>query len=300
MNKFFAFLALLSPFLISCPSLAAGESPALVRAPLRFQEAENLATDGNMIRLFREYRQIAGNPIIFEAEEATVIELLDSGKRIVFDPGVSGGYCLEHVRRLEFQFDAVTPGRYRVWLRAWFPLKADYNHSERMNDGETRFAPDTHPSDEPKVWRWVEGLEYTLEKGMNRHVFPAPTAFCGGARLDKVLLLPAGHAVPSGLGPAASPVIGAQNGQAITRRINMERVNAWRLNFDVTENRGKAEVAYSYDKIAWQSVTPGQIMTVPEPKPGYLYFKFGIEGVAGSPSPWIQGLAFYVELEKKP
>lgn len=284
---------------LACRMASAGDEPETMRVPLRFQALENAVADGGMVRLRREYRQADGGPVVFEAEEATVVELQSLDRRIVQDPESSAQHFIEHVKKLEANFTVEKPGLYQVRLRAWFPLKAPYNHNESMDDGEVRRVDDSQ-SEDPGIWFWTQGLTYDLAEGAHHYVFPSPNAFCGGARLDKVAILPADHAEVEGLGPPVSPISTPSEGKAITKRINLRLIKAFELKYEISENGGSADVEYSYDQTQWQPIPSGQWVGVPTPKPRFLYFRFRLSAKPAGLSPWVQGLALTVKKEASP
>jgi len=274
-------------FALSCALPALALEAESLRIPLRFEALDNAVADGNLVRLRREYAQEGAKPIVFEAEEATIIELQSSDKRIVKDDQASGGHYLHYVKKMEYAFTVETPGVYQVRLRGWFPRKAFYCHMERMDDGGTSQVPDSQSND-PEVWFWTQGAVYELAKGRHEYVFPSPNAFCAGARLDKVALLPLGKDEVSGLGPACSLITTPASGAAVTKRINLRRIRSWRLNYEVTANGGVAAVEYSFDKAKWFPTPSGATVEAPAPKPRFLYFRFTLTSQPGGISPWVQ------------
>ena len=274
-------------FAVCCAFPVWGEGTETLRVPLRFETLDNAVADGNLVRLRREYAQDGVKPIVFEAEEATIIELQSSDKRIMPDTQASGGYYLHYVKKMEYAFTVETPGAYQVRFRGWFPRKAFYCHQEHMDDGGTSQVPDSQSND-PEVWFWTQGAVYELAKGRHDYVFPSPSAFCAGARLDKVALFPVGKDEVTEFGPAGSPISTAATGTAVTKRINLRRITSWRLSYEVTDNGGTAMAEYSFDKVKWVPAPSGATITAPAPKPRFLYFRFTLTGQPGKLSPWIQ------------
>jgi hypothetical protein len=262
--------------------------------PLRFQENEHLVKTGNLIRLRREFRQAPGQPIVFEAEDATLLEFKNSDQTILDAPTASGGHYVEHVKMMQFDFEVIRSGKYQVRFLAYFPLKANYNHGEYMDDGRPARVIDSN-SELAKQWRWTRGRIYSLNRGRHRYVFPSPHAFCGGARLDKIVLQAIGGDEPEGLGPVASPLTSSLSGCAVTRRIKLKKIRSWRLDYEADENDGQLTVEYSYDKAAgWKPLTAGQISQTPIPKPAYIYFRLQIEAKSGQLSPCLRNTTFRI------
>lgn len=281
---------------LASTSFAAGGEPETVRVPVRFETLENAVADGGLIRLRIEYRQEKDKPIVFEAEESMIIGLQSLDQRIMKDDQASAAHYLQNVKKLEADFMVETPGQYQVRLRAWFPVKAFYNHNACMDDGEVRQVVDSQSND-PEVWFWTQGTVYDLSKGAHHYVFPSPSAFCGGARIDKVAILPVSNAEVTGLGPEVSPVTTPLDGKAITKRINLRLIKSWQLNYEITENGGKVAVEYSFDQTIWKSMPSGKSVSVPVPKPRFVYFRFRLTGKIPGHSPWIQGVALTIEKE---
>ena len=281
---------------LASSSFAAGVEPETVRVPVRFETLENAVADGGLIRLRNEYRQDKSKPIVFEAEESTVIELQSLDQRIMKDEQASAAHCLQNVKKFEADFTVETPGQYQVRLRAWFPTKAFYNHNACMDDGEVRQEVDSQSSD-PEVWFWTQGTVYDLAKGPHRYVFPSPNAFCGGARIDKVAILPIGNTEVVGLGPEVSPVTTPLDAKAITKRINLRLIKSWQLTYEITENGGTVAVEYSFDQAKWKPMPSGKSVSVPVPKPRFVYFRFRLTGKSPGHSPWVQGVALTIVKE---
>jgi hypothetical protein len=281
------------------------QEPSAMRVPLRFDTLTNLVTDGGLVRLRREYRQEPGQPIAIEGEEATVLEHHGMEYKIMADPEAANGHYIHYVKKLAFDFEVTTPGLYRARLRAWFPLKAGYNHTAQMDDGEGRMVVDSN-QDEPKVWFWTTGVEYELTAGPHRYLFPSPNAFCAGARLDRLVLFPKGTPEKvEGFGPPTSPMVSPQEGEAITRRIKLTKIQEWRLEHDPVLNGGDAHVEYAFARDgAWQpvpaakpGVLPALFHPLPTPKPRYIYFRFRLRGQPGNLSPRIEGLQLLIHKE---
>lgn len=281
-----------------CVSFLLAESAGEIekmRIPLRFDELDNAVVDGGLLRLRREYKQVAKEPLGFEAEEATLLEPHSKERQITADPEVSGGFYVYQVKRMEYHFEVVTPGRYCVWVRAWFPARGCWNHHEALDDGPPQMVVDSD-SGEDQRWLWVKETTYQLAAGKHRLVYPSPSAWCGGARLDKVVLAPEGTPVAD-MGPKSSPFSTSLSGKALAHRIKVKRVRAWELAFTRIENGGSVTVEYSYDKgVTWLLFGKGVKLPVEVPvaRPRYLYFRFQVTGQAGRPSPWLQGLELYV------
>mgnify|MGYP001553814629 CR=1 FL=1 len=217
------WIMIITPLLVLTSIAASAEKPKTMRVPLRIQENDNLATEGRMVRLRRKFRQNGAEPIVFEGEEASLLVLHSLEKRIMTDPERSNGHYVHHVKEMEYHFDVETPGAYQIRFLSYYPLQANYNHKEKMDDGEPQGVVDSF-NEEPKVWRWTKGKTYDLSKGEHKYIFPSPTAFCGGAKLDKIVLQPVDAAEITDQGPSASKNVLPQKGVAMTRRIKLQKI----------------------------------------------------------------------------
>lgn len=264
-----------------------------LRVPLRFDRLENTVAEGGMVRLYREYRQQEGQPIVFEAEEATHMAFQSANDTVTADSEASGGYYIKNVKSLSFSFMAVTPGAYKVYLRTWFPLKAFYCHNEKLDNGEVMNITDSRFSD-PGVWAWTAAGEYDISAGRHEYIFPAPNAFCAGARLDKVVLKLADGADITGFGLHASPAEGASQGLAYLRRINLRNVKRWQLNYEAVVHAGAVTCEQSTDRQLWLPVTAGSMSEIMPPKPRFLYLRVLLNGIDAKERPYLRGLNLMV------
>ena len=273
-----------------------------IKASIKFEKDGSLAVEGGVIRLKRVYAQKKSEPICFEAEDATALELQSADKKIEADDTASGGYYVHFVKMLAFHFKVETPGKYQVWYYSWFPLKASYNHNEYMDDDA--MAQNVNDSmmgklDEKK-WHWVEGPLYELSKGEHDYVFPSPTAFCAGARLDKIILVPVGQelADDAKMKLLSSMSVVGNTGEVVSSSVKLKKITKWELNYRKVENGGAIKIEYSYDSgQTWTtfSAQPGTPVEVPDPaREGRLCFKIGITGREGCISPRVEDFTLHV------
>lgn len=253
---------------------------------------------GDMLCLKRKFKQEGNRPIVFEAEKASLIKLRNRDERIANDENASGGSYIQYASQLEYDYVVETPGRYHVRFLAYFPLKGTWMHHERMDEGDVKGVFDSQNGD-VKTWLWTKGETYDLSKGEHRYIFPSPTAFCGGAKLDKIVLEPVEQQIElSGKGPASSPQIGENQGSATTKRVNLSRIKEWKLLFDAIKNDGRVQAEYSYDRKNWKRLVSDQTMTPPTPKPDYLWIRFKLQATSGKRIPYVAGLKFSILLDK--
>lgn len=275
---------------------------AKTKASINFEKDGTLAAEGGMIRLKRVYAQKKSEPICFEAEEATALELQSTDKKIEVDDSASGGHYIHFVKMLAFHFTVETPGKYQVWYHNWFPLKANYNHYEYMDDSPiVQNVQDSMMGElDEKKWHWVKGPLYELEKGGHDYVFPSPTAFCAGARLDKIILVPEGQELSDDakMKLAGSLTAAGSTGEMISSSIKLKKIAQWELNYQKVENSGAIKVEYSYDDGKTWTAFSGQPETpveVPDSaRDGRLCFKISIAGKEGCISPRVEGFTLYV------
>jgi len=226
---------------------------------LRFQPAAGAVKRLGWYQLKTTWRQKAGMPVVFEAEDSTSITLATKEKTVVTDPNASGGAALAYISELSNEIEIVTPGSYQVWYRAWFPMKGSWSHSEQMDDGELRNNVDSNFGEDQK-WLWVKGPVYTLSKGLHHYLFPSPTAWCGGDRLDKVVLQLDTLPKPTGMGPdtTVTEKLAATTAELVSNRLNLEEMKSWSLDFEQADNGGKIEIACSYDRgTSWKPLPAG-------------------------------------------
>ena len=269
---------------------------AEVRRPLRYALRFRLRNSPDVVKslgwleLRRAYVQQAGGPVAIEAERSTAVELASSDMRPVRDKGASARRCIQHVSRLENSIVIDRPGTYRAWYRAYFPISASWNHHEQMDDGPRQTVHDSNRGP-AKVWLWTRGPTYKLTKGTHAHVFPAPTAWRGGTRLDKIVLTPEGADPPSAKGPDASPVRVPTHGELVSNRFRLDEMRAWRLAYDKDESGGRVEIHYSYDRgKTWQALPGDKLMSVTPPIKRLTFRLRLVAGPHGT-SPRVRNLA---------
>jgi len=249
------------------------------RYPLRATRAsKNVVQSFGWWELAREHLQRDGEPISIEAESSTRVVVYGSDAAPVENGEASGGYCIKDVTELENRLIIEHDGKYRAWYRAFFPLKGNWGHSEQMDDGRPQWVIDSFHGPDQK-WLWVKGPVYSLDKGAHTYLFPAPTAWCGGALLDKIVLKPENGDEPIGMGPPVSMSRIAPQGELISNRFRLDEMLAWQLAYEKEDNAGKIELEYSYDcGKTWKKLPDGEVL---ETTPGVKRVTFRITLVAG-------------------
>jgi len=225
-----------------------------VSYPVRFKSNSDVVISLNWIQLKKAYVQKSNEPLVIEAEESTRIILASKNMVAIKDPDASGGYYLQFVSELENQIFIRQPGDYQVWYRAYFPFRGNWNHFEQMDEGIPNNVQDSLNGPD-KEWLWIKGPVYKLTEGWHTYLFPSPTAWYGGARLDKIVLALQNSFEPTGMGPAPSAVEMPASGELISNRLKLDGMVNWRLIYEKEERGGKVEAYYSYDRgKTWQPV----------------------------------------------
>lgn len=276
----------------------AGVAGNIFQAKLRVQKNENsnFSKDGLFYLPASHVQKSDGVQI--EAEQPHKLEYHKSEARMQVEKDCAS---ILNVRAMEFHFEVVKPGKYRAWYRGNFPTSYSYNHRERMDDGETSgLIPDSENL--PKnIWRWHSGPVYQLEKGKHVWQFPSPSAWCGGAKLDKLLLLPENETIDTGAGPDAgenleTKVCIPERGEIVMRRIKTKQIRKWIINADTQLNGGKFTAEYRYNgEQQFRPLKIGEWQMVPEGV-RYLYFRFQLEKAKDATvSPFVYNIAFLVQ-----
>ena len=244
------------------------------RYELRFSPSPDAVEKSGWRQLRIFQAQKADQPIVIEAEESTLIVFTDRDVAPVRDAEASGGMYIKDVSELENDLVVETPGDYQVWYRAYFPVKGNWNHHEKMDDNEPVVSRDSDNGPN-KQWVWVKGPVYNLSKGEHRQVFPAPTGWRGGARLDKIVLMPTTSPESVGMGPEASLCekrISKSTAELISNRLALGEMASWRLECEKNGNVGEVEIDYSLDRgKSWQALPEGKIHEVKDPKTKVMF-----------------------------
>lgn len=257
--------------------------------PLRFHLNEDAVKSLGWIQLMKRHVQKSNEPVSIEAEDSTCVELAATDMAPQRDPEASGGFCLQHVSELRNEIVIQQPGEYQAWYRAYFPLKGSWNHPERMDDNELNSVLDSQFG-EDKQWLWVRGPIYKLTKGSHTYLWPAPSAWRGGTRLDKIVLVPQNAAAPLGIGPPPSPTQITAKTELISNRFRLDDMSAWHLRYEKEDNGGRVEIAYSFDRgKTWRPLTDDQPRKV-TPNTKRVTFRIRLIRSADGASPRIRNL----------
>ncbi|MCC6581455.1 MAG: hypothetical protein IT440_13545, partial [Phycisphaeraceae bacterium] len=266
-------LALLLAAIPTLPGAALAAEDAIENQALKleFPKSDNEADrDGGCLLLRGAYVQPADQPlIVVEAERATTTRMVSEKGKVVADPLAGGGYCLEEVRTLAFSLKVAKAGKYVAWYRGWFPHAGGWIHSDQMDDGEMITNADSQ-GDKLNTWVWCRGPVYELTEGP--HVWSlSPFAWCGGARLDKLVLAPESWTPPEeGMGPESLTQTGPHTGNGYTEPLLPHRIVRWKqLTWKSLVETGKTNAFWSGDESkTWNPIGPdGDLSALPVDKP---------------------------------
>ena len=280
-------ISALTVFTSGC--LAAGEDA--FRARLRVEESRNMILNRHGMA-YLPCRQVQkGDGIFFEAEQMHGLTYNYPDVRLARQ---GNAVSLIHVRFLEFRFDVVKPGAYRAWYRASFPTDLGYMHGECMDGGEVHSVEDSIRL-APNVWRWHKGPLYRLENGGHVWSFPSPHAWCGGAKLDCLILAPETMAdAPERVRPSETEACLPARGEILLRRIKASLLREWSMRFDTELNGGSFTAEYRYDGGNFRKIRLAEWERVPE-NAEYLFFRLRMERAEKSGlSPFVHNLELFV------
>ncbi|MDD5706680.1 MAG: hypothetical protein PHR35_12215, partial [Kiritimatiellae bacterium] len=264
--------------------IAAGQTS---RYQLRINTQSNVVQSGARFELQRKHVQRGSEPMVIEAEDSTSIEFTEKGMTPLAETNASGGRYIAFVKELVNLLTIETAGDYQVWQRAYFPRPGSWGHGERMDEGPVTYVQDSAglPAG---AWVWVKGPRYKLCAGEHIYGFPSPTAYCGGARLDKLVLTADLQFVPTGTGLESIPSRASAKGEWISNRFRLDDMGAWRLAYEMALNGGSVEVEYSHDRgNTWRPyVADGAMRPVRDEK--WLTFRFRLNAAPDGDSPRVE------------
>ena len=253
------------------------ESPP-VKRDLRVEKAEHLHAYSYGARHRGNFVQEGAGPLVMEAEHAAEITG-NNGNPVLKMNGASGDAVLHYVESAKWDFEIRTPGRYRIWLRSFFPHSGAWNHSESLGEKGGYVVDGTlGPAD---GWRWIRGIAADLSAG--KHSFSLN--YMGGARLDQIALIPEKNGKPeSGILPS-SPSGARRDAKVTCAEVRPFQVKQWkRVTFDIL-NAAAANVLCSTDGgKSWKELPAGgDLSAVPCRGDGSdrIRFQVAVNGIAG-------------------
>ena len=281
---------------------------------IRFEESAELKQTGKTVFFPVFIEQKSGDHLVIEGEEFSEFAPMRNEDRLVFQQEYSSGCAVVNAGRLAYDFSIAQPGEYQVWIRAFFPLKANYNHSEKMDDGAARNISDSmDPAKgsktarkitsnasflEPGFWHWTPNFTYRLAKGKH-HWDWGRQAWCGGCLLDKIVLIRKGSPVkPGNAGTGNRERISAKAGVLISRRIKLARIASWKFEYIADPGDGHIQTEFSCDDGHFQPLKNGERYFVKSGE--YLRIRIRMKNASENRRPpIIYHYAFFFE-KKKP
>lgn len=277
-----AMVAIVAPGAVLAQEVAVRTvAPTIVRA-------DDLDQSNGALRLVYAFAQGAGRPVCIEAEQASLLRLT-AGKGVVGrDGGAANGLYVAFVDQADFRFRVQDAGSYTAWYRASFPLQGNWNHTESMDGGATTNHTDSL-GEVLDQWLWVKGPTYELAAG--DHVWSlAPFGWCGGAKLDRVVLSKDPASTPEGLGPPPSRVTSLLTGEAVTEQLSPRTLVRWQaVRYGNASQAGTVQIEATTDAgVSWQPVPADGDLSQFGSKPLALRLKLR-SGPDGS-SPYVRNL----------
>ena len=218
----FALRRLLMPFALGIVSLAAAipSRAAEHRFPLESLRLAACRVNEGRVVLGEWFDQGDLPTLAMEAEDA--LDLVADPRAGMEDAQCSGGRCLVKVDGARFPVNVRRAGRYRRWVRGFFPQGGGWVHSESLDFGEPQWHTDCDGSTAGR-WVWVAGPVVDLPAGV--HLLWLHN-WHGGARLDKVVLAPEGAPAPEGVGPSPVKRTPATAGWVLTPALSIPGLSA--------------------------------------------------------------------------
>lgn len=279
---------------------------------IRFEESSELKQTGKTVFFPVFIEQKSGDHLVIEGEDFSEFAPMRNKDRLAFQPEYSNGCAIVNAGRLGYDFSIAQPGEYQVWIRASFPLKANYNHSEKMDDGSARNISDSmDPAKgsktarkittgdcflEPGFWHWTPNFSYRLAKGKH-HWDWGRQSWCGGCMLDKIVLIRKGSPVkPEDAGTENRVRHSPEKGTLLSRRIRTGRIAAWKFEYAAEPGGGSVSVEYSYDEKNFYPLKNRQRYPITSGRGEYLWIRIRMKNdPAGKCPPVIYHYAFRFE-----
>lgn len=300
--------------LITAICIAAGVAVAdMMNARIRFEDSDNVRQADRSMCLNTDVIQTGGDYLVLDPDDVTVMQPANPNGIICTNGEAVSGAVLTHMKELGWSFELAEGGEYEVWMRAWFPLAAFYNHMEQMDDYELIRSGDSVdaakvdkyeilPTDmegkwlEPKMWHWFKNQTYKLDKGKHFFHFPLRGAWCGGCLLDRMVLVKKGTGFnPDAITETNRKIARPATGVVMSRRIKTERIARWLFDVTMADNGGKIALEYSYGGDTWNALVPNNVYDVPAGS-DYLYIRFLFtSGSEDSIPPYVYSYKFRVE-----
>ena len=287
----------------------------MTSARILFEPSDTVRLSGTSMCLATKIVQTAGGALVVEPGDFCLFQPANPQGRVFAAEGSVSGLCVTHAKELAWDLEIAEDGDYEVWMRALFPLAANYNHWERMDGGDMRMMVDSAdaakidkyaplPDDdvmkgkwlEPGVWHWYRNRTYTLTAGRHRYEFPANSAWCGGCVLDRIVFVKKGTAARAENASAENrKVMREARGSAVSRTVDVGRIAKWRFDAAFDKGGGDVSFEYSHDGGEWRPFKAGETMSVPDGAGPLRIRATLVAGAAGGIPPTIGSFRFSVE-----
>ncbi len=282
---------LMSVFLAAVFSLTGAEEN-IFRGKLNIDKSEHAVLNQDGLFYLPACHIQKSKGILFEAEQPNLLFYHTSNARLQDE---NGCMSILNVRAMEFKFHVIHPGNYRAWYRASYPTTYSYNHRECMDNGNISGLIEDSSNQPPNVWRWHKGPVYHLDRGEHVWKFPTPSAWCGGAKLDKLLLLP--EEIDNVTDANAVWETGVRipdQGEIVIRKIKTKNIQRWRINAEFQLNGGDFSGEYHYNGLSSRKIRIGEWENVPNGV-RYLYFCFRLKKARDAAvSPFVYNLELQI------
>lgn len=297
---------------------AMSASGEMMNARIRFEESDAIRATGHSLCLATEVVQASGDWLVLEPNEFSCFQPANPMAKVFAAEGAVSGCALQNMKELGWNFELAEDGEYEMWMRAWFPIAAGYNHMERMDDDPPFMSVDSADGNkidkygqlpgsaqmadkwlQPRMWHWFKNNTYTLKKGKHFLHFPPNGAWCGGCLLDRQVLVKKGSAVKAENATLANrKVARAASGVLTSRRIKTDRIAAWAFEATMDKGAGEIGLEYSYGGESWNSLMPGKTYKTSEGC-GYLYIRVKMTAAVKGVPPLVYGYKFRIEKKEK-
>ena len=268
------------------------------RGRIKFEESEVLRQTGTTVIFPVITEQKSGEYLVIEGEDFSSYAPVKANQTLAYSPEYSNGAAVINARSMGYDFVIAEPGEYQVWIRAYFPLQANYNHTESMDgDPAGKVIDSADPAKiskteksgfsampvsahylPPKVWHWTPNRTYHLTKGRHRWRWLSPTAWCGGCILDKIVLIKKTSALKPENANTENRILHRQkSGELISRRIKIARIKSWMFEYTAAPGEGKIDVEYSYDEQNFKPLKNGTRYETSGVKSVYLWIKIKMQ-----------------------
>ena len=292
---------------------ALGARAEMMNARVRFEPSDDVRLSERSACLATEIRQDSGDWLVIEPGEFTVFQPSNEKSDVSAASGSVSGQTVTWMKELGWSFALKEAGTYDVWMRARFPLAANYNHSERMDEGVAATVSDSADGRrvdkfagtsmftvqdawlEPGHWHWFKSKSYELAAGRHFFHWPANGAWNGGCELDRLVLVRRSSDVEAeSAGLENRTVVRAKTGTLVSRRIRIGSVKAWTFEAVLKPGDGQVAIEYAYRADDWRPLAIGEVQAVPSGAE-YLYLRIRLTAAEKGLQPRVDNFRFRVD-----